>query len=117
MAVLIPNTSIGVRRSTIVRGAFGDRVAVPGAAGATRHLPAAKREMNDGTWRLNIDPSLWPVREKDVLVEPDGASYVVRTAENITHPEAPEISHVRCTAVQVAAQGAEPGGAEFVGRS
>ena len=117
MSVQIPNCRIGVARSGRTRGVFGDWVVTPGV-GATQAFPAAKRENADGTWHLNLDPDLWPVRVKDTLFDPDsGQRFLVESAQHITHPDEPDLGHIRIAAVQVTADGAEAGSGRDVGVS
>lgn len=115
MSVQIPNCRIGVVRSGRTKGAFGDWVVTPGA-NSTQALPAAKRENADGTWHLNLDPDLWPVRVKDTLLDPEtGQRFLVESAQHITHPDEPDLGHIRVSAVGINPAGAEPGTVRDVG--
>ena len=116
VTVMLPNCSAAKKTSTRSRGAFGDRkVSAVAGTPSTQFLPASVREEADGTWRINLDPALWPVKEGDVIVTDAGQQFVVRTAALKTNPYDPIIDHVRGTAVQVGAAGQEPGGSEFAG--
>jgi hypothetical protein len=108
VSVLLPNTWLAVRRQgELVEDSHGDRV--PGGwAEPTAHFigraPAATgadlQGGNDAA-RLALDPALWPVKPKDIVVEtaadgtPTGQEWTVRTANLLKHSEDDSVDYVR----------------------
>lgn len=116
MSVLLPNTTLGVRRrGTATQDALGDDV--PGVPGPVEGpWPGRATEGADGRWSLAVDPTAWPVRQHDVITEPGGRAWAVDTAQLITNSYDPSVDWVRVTGLQTVAGGTEPGGPEFTGR-
>lgn len=117
MAVLMVNASLGVRRRQDGgRDAHGEPLPADWAAvGAL--LPGRVSEAADGSWSLGADPSLWPVRQRDLLVDDAGNEWLVDTADLIQNNLDDSVDWIKVTAHQRTAAGStEPGGPEYVGR-
>lgn len=117
MAVLMANTQLGLRRRVAggTKNAHGERVGDEWEpVGA--FYPARTKERADGGWALGVDPALWPVRKDDLLVDPDGGEWLVRTSDLIRNNVDSRVDWIRVDANQRAGAHTEPGGPEFVGR-
>jgi hypothetical protein len=116
VSVLLPNTDLGLRRRTEgVRNAHGERVGGDWAP-VGEFYPGRTNERADGGWALGVDPSLWPVRKDDLIVDRDGTEWLVETSDLIRNNYDSRVDWVRVTGYQRTGTGTEPGGAEFVGR-
>lgn len=117
MAVLMTNASLGVRRRQDGgRDAHGARLPADWDAVGPL-LPGRVREAADGSWSLGVDPSLWPVRQGDLIRDDAGNEWLVDAANVIRNNVDPSVDWVRVAAHQRTATGAtEPGGPEYVGR-
>lgn len=103
MAVLLPNTRLGVVRRSRARDRHGS--SVPGAAEPLRgpwpgrSSQAESPEVETGTWTLALDPQAWPVDDMTVVVEPhSGRSWTVVSADLLRHARVPLINYVRVRA-------------------
>jgi hypothetical protein len=117
VSVLLPNTTLGVRRrAEQTTDDLGD--VVQGDIGPLEGpWPGLATENADGRWRLGLDPAAWPVRQYDVVEEDGtGRSWVVQTSQLLTNSADPTVNWVRIDGLQRVTAGTEPGGAEFVGR-
>ncbi|WP_433513739.1 hypothetical protein ACQP2T_61020 [Nonomuraea sp. CA-143628] len=93
MAVMLANTRFAVRRATVTVDAHGMRSASdwapagPGRPGRIVVEPAEDGERDGpGAWALGVDPAEWPLRARDLVVEPStGREWVVTTAERRAH--------------------------------
>lgn len=117
MTVLMPNAQLGIRRRVEgVRDSHGDRVPT-GWGAMTDPLDGLLKEEADSTWIVGLDPSLWPVRQNDMVIDgATGGAWLVTTANLITHSLDDTVNWIRCTANQRGNGGTEPGGAWFVNR-
>jgi hypothetical protein len=114
VVILNPNTDLGCRH----RGPGSDDAHGMPAAGPLGVLvgpwPGYLRERGDGGWLLGLDPLAGPVREHDVVVEPDtGRTWLVLTADYLANPAAPIVNWWRVDAREQVTGGAEPGGPQF----
>lgn len=116
MSVLLPNAQLGLRRRYDAgKDAHGSDL--PAGWGAVEGpLPGYQNEQADSTWILGLDPSLWPVRQNDMVIADTGAAWLITTADLMKHPVDSTVDWVRLTANQRAGGGTEPGGAWFVNR-
>lgn len=94
----MPNTRLGLRRRVEgVLNAHGERTS--GGWGPLSTLePGLASEQADSSWRLGLDPALWPVRQKDLIVSEDGQSWLVDTSDLLTNSFDSTVNWVRCTA-------------------
>lgn len=116
MTVLLPNAKLGIRRRFDgEQDAHGDDVPT-GWGALTGPLDGYQEEQADSTWVLGVDPSLWPVRQNDMVIADTGSAWLVTTANLIKHPVDSTVDWIRLTANQRAGGGTEPGGAWFVNR-
>lgn len=117
MSVLLSNAKLGLRRrydGTL--DTHGDSVPT-GWGAVTGPLDGYQQELPDSTWVLGLDPSLWPVRQNDMVISGDtGGAWLVMTADLIKHPVDSTVDWIRLTANQRGNGGTEPGGAWFVNR-
>lgn len=117
VTVLLPNARLGLRRSS--EGGFtphGERL--PSSWGPfLGPFPGRTEEQADGTWQVAIDPSLWPVRQNDLIIAVTGGSWLVRSSDLIQNNYDPMVDYVQTTALHRISGGqTEPGGAWFVAR-
>lgn len=117
MSVLLANAQLGVRRRADGgRDAHGAPVPT-GWGGLLGPAPGYLNEQPDAQWVVGLDPSLWPVRQGDMVIDGEsGGAWLVDTADLITHPVDSTVDWVRVTARQRGNGGTEPGGAWFVAR-
>lgn len=107
MSVLLPNTWLAVRRQgELVEDSHGDRVPGDWAEPTQHYIGRAQGEGanlqggNDAA-RLGLDPALWPVLPKDIVVETTkdgtltGRQWTVRTADLLKHSEDNSVDWVR----------------------
>jgi hypothetical protein len=126
MTVQIPNTVLGVRRvdPTAVDAHGSPLPAEPGEPSAL--LPGKATELDTGQWQLALDPSLWPVRVGDRVIDDTGASWVATYVKLLQSPplaadeQVPgidmDIAFIRVMAEQVTPAGTEPVDSNLVGR-
>lgn len=116
MTVLLPNTTLGLRRRVEgARNAHGQRL--PAGWGAlSGFYPGRTNERADGTWALGLDPTLWPVRANDLVIATTGGSWLVQTADLIQNNYDSVVDWIRVTALHRTNGATEPGGAWFVAR-
>lgn len=103
MAVQLTNCVLGVRNRPAVTLDV-HKMPVPGAEGALRGpWPGRKKEAQDRSWTLALDPGAWPVAEHDVVEEPaSGSRWTVVVADLVTNVADPLVDYVRVEArVQV----------------
>lgn len=116
VTVLLPNASLGVRRRVEgARNSHGQRVPA-GWGPLVDPAPGRTNEGADATWRLGLDPGLWPVRQGDLVISLTGGSWLVQTADLIQNNYDSTVDWVRVTALHRTGGGTEPGGAWFVAR-
>lgn len=118
MVVLMDNCILGVRRRKVAEGrdSYGDRVASGWGPVTGGVLPGRRNEQADGMWALAVDPSLWPVRQDDLVISTDGATWLVATSDLIQNSEDDYVNYVRLSARLRSQGGTEPGDAWFVAR-
>lgn len=117
MSVLLPNATLGVRRRLdTLRDAHG--TPQPGGWGELLDpAPGYVKEQPDALWVIGLDPTLWPVRQHDMVIDgTTGAAWLVDTADLIEHPYDGTVNWIRTTARQRSNGGTEPGGPWFVAR-
>lgn len=108
MSVLLPNTWLAVRRQgEPVEDSHGDRTpgdwAAPSQHYSGRAPKADGAEIQGGSdiGRLGLDPALWPVKPKDIVIEttedgtPTGREWTVRAANLLTHSTDSTVDWVR----------------------
>lgn len=118
MSVLYPDRTLGVRRRGLVEDALGDLIPPTGPGDDAGAFPGRARELPDGSWRLAVDPALWPVRENDTVYDSgNGQSWVVREAQLLANQIEKSVDYVRVIAAEIRVGGAEPRDPWFVGRS
>jgi hypothetical protein len=116
VTVLLPNAQLGIRRRFDGgMDSHGDTVPT-GWGEMTGPLDGYQQELPDSTWVLGLDPSLWPVRQNDMVISDTGGAWLVTTADLIKHPVDSTVDWIRLTANQRSGGGTEPGGAWFVNR-
>lgn len=117
MSVLLPNTQLGIRRR-YDSGKDAHGFSVPVGWGTMQGpLPGFEQEQPDSTWILGLDPTLWPARQNDMVIDGvTGAAWLVTSADLCMHPKDPTVDWIRLTANQRGNGGTEPGGAWFVNR-
>lgn len=117
MAVLLPNANLTVRRRADepTRNEHGERV-LDGWQQPEALLPGRTKENDNGRWDLAIDPSLWPVRTGDLVVDERGNAWSVQFVHLIENNYDDFVNYIKISAVRRVAQGTEPGGAWFVAR-
>jgi hypothetical protein len=102
MAVLLPDTNLGIRRRNDGEAdAHGD--VLPAAPSPTEGpWPGRASEAANGSWTLAVDPEAWPVRERDLIVEDVRGNadreWVVVTADLLSHQVDPSVNYVRIEA-------------------
>lgn len=116
MAVLLADRLLGVRarvtatdthgyRSTPSWGPLG--AALPGRA--EQRPDAAIGATGGRTWVLALDPSLWPVGQQDLVVDPDADQWwLVTSADLIKNNADPAIDYIRVEAHTRATVGTTP---------
>ncbi len=116
MSVLLPNTTLGVRRRVEgARNSHGERMPA-GWGEVVGPQPGRTREQADATWSLGVDPALWPVRQGDLVIATDGGSWLVTSANLIQNNFDHRVDWVRVIAAHRTNGSTEPGGAWFVAR-
>jgi hypothetical protein len=117
VSVLLVNGQLGIRRRFDGGlDAHGDKLPT-GWGSLEGPLDGFQKEQPDSTWVLGIDPSLWPVRQNDMVISGvTGGAWLVVTAALIKHPVDSTVDWIRITANQRSGGGTEPGGAWFVNR-
>lgn len=117
MSVLLTNATLGVRRRYDT-GKDAHGFSMPGGWGTLQGpLDGYEQEQPDSTWVLGLDPTLWPVRQNDMVIDgATGAAWLITTADLIKHPVDSTVDWIRLTANQRSGGGTEPGGAWFVNR-
>lgn len=107
MAVLLADRMLALaRRAAPVRDADGDVVGetwqAPDAAkpGRAEEGPDVPPEQIEGrTWVLALDPCLWPVAQRDIVVDvASGQRWLVTSADLRAHGATPAIDYVRVEA-------------------
>ncbi|GHE31672.1 hypothetical protein GCM10017673_38030 [Streptosporangium violaceochromogenes] len=106
MAVTLASTMLGKRPAVLTRDGHGTRSATqwgPLQAVSPGHIlsePAADGEKNGpGTATLAVDPALWPLDARDLVVEPGtGRQWTVVTADLRKHSAAPVLNWVKVEA-------------------
>jgi len=108
MAVLMPNTRLGIRtRTGGVEDRHGDTV--PGAPAALLGpWPGRTKEADDGTWTLAVDTAAWPISERDIIEDTAGTQWVVRSANLLRNNLDPSVDYVRVQAYLRAAGDTKP---------
>lgn len=117
MSVLLPNAVLGLRRR--IDGARDDHGSPLPTGWGSLDGPADGylNEQTDATWIVGLDPTLWPVRQNDMVIDTsNGAAWLVDTAKFAKHPYDSTVDWIRCTARQRGNGGTEPGGPWFVNR-
>jgi hypothetical protein len=99
MSVLMPNSRLGVRRRTEGGlNAHGERLSEGWGA-----IPAFEdgltEEGPDAVWQMGLDPSMWPVRQGDLIVSSTGQSWLVQTADLLTNSFDSTVNWIRATAL------------------
>jgi hypothetical protein len=118
VSVLYPDRTLGVRRRDLVEDDLGDLIPPTGTGTDAGAFPGRAREQQDGSWRLALDPRLWPVRENDVVYDQaTGQSWVVRETTLLTNHIEPVVDYIRIVGAEMRVGGAEPRDPWFVGRS
>lgn len=119
MVVLLPNCVLGVRHLLVDedRDDYGERVPLGwgGVAGGLL-LDGRRNEQADGMWALAVDPSVWPVRQDDLIIATDGATWLVDTSDLIQNAYDDYVDYVRLTARLRTMGGTQPGDSWFVAR-
>ena len=127
MTVQLPNGLLGVQRvdpddvdphGSPVSGQLGE---------LSELLPGKISELDTGGWQLALDPSLWPVRVGDRIVDGQGRAWVATLVKLLQTPPLSveekalgldlDVSFVRVMAGQVTDKGTEPVDSALVGRS
>lgn len=118
MSVLLSNATLGLRRRVDGgRDAHGSPVPTGWGAVVGLDQPGYVKEQPDAMWVLGLDPSLWPVRQADMVIDnANGRSWLIDTAALIEHPVDSTVNWIRITARQRGNGGTEPGGPWFVSR-
>lgn len=117
MSVLLPNATLGVRRSVDAAAYDAHGARVSGGWGPVLGpAPGRMNERSDGGWDLGVDPSLWPIKQGDLVIGLDGRSWLVSTADLIQNNYDSYVDWVRVDGMQRSLGGTEPGGAWFVSR-
>lgn len=121
MVVLLTNTTLGVRRrvDNPGRNEHGEKVRA-GWTDMSTPLPGRTNEAADASWSLGVDPSLWPVREGDLIIatagQHAGASWLVQTSDLIQNNYDHRIDWIRVSALRRAYGGTAPADGWFVAR-
>jgi hypothetical protein len=98
--------SLAVRHRIMAEDSHGDRVAT-GFGTATAALPGLAQEqgdtplgqVGDRTWVLDLDPSLWPVYQQDLVVDvANGLQWNVTSAQLLQNTRMPLLNHIRAEA-------------------
>ena len=104
MAVMMPNTTLTLRRKThqYAEDAHGVRVATVGWGAPVGPFPGAVVLPEDGDTsaaprRILADPRLAPITPDDELTDAQGRVYIVRSARAALDGFTPELDHVACT--------------------
>jgi hypothetical protein len=106
MVVIITDRSLAVRHRIQAQDSHGDRIAagfgdagpaLPGLAQIQPDTPLG--QPGDRTWVLDLDPSLWPVAQQDMVVDPgSGLQWSVTSAQLLTNARMPLLDHIRVEA-------------------
>ncbi|MBM0201914.1 hypothetical protein JNW90_01425 [Micromonospora sp. STR1s_5] len=104
MAVLLADGLYQVRKRPhpAERDAHGTPVPAADAA-ATDLVDGAAAHQPDGTWKLRLDPSVWPVRSGDTIAKPaEDRTWTVTGVPRLHQvPGAPDVDFVDLQAVAV----------------
>jgi hypothetical protein len=112
----MPNATLGLRRS-VDGGRDSHGAPLPGGWGDPQSpQPGLLNEQPDATWIIGLDPTLWPVRQGDLVVDDTGGAWLVDTAKLVQHPVDSTVDWIRITARQRVEGSTEPGGPWFVNR-
>jgi hypothetical protein len=115
MAVMLPDCALAVERQPAV-AYDANGYPVPGARETpTGTLPGRALERADHSWVLALDPSLWPVREGDLVHDDTGRSWLVVSADLLQNTYDPVVDFVRCEAEIRVPGGTLPPGTNPVG--
>lgn len=105
MAVILPNTTLTLRRKThdYAEDAHGVPVAGAGWSAPIGPYPGAVVLPEDGATsaaprRVRADIRLDPIKPDDELTDADGNVYIVRTARASRFPGPAYLDHIACTA-------------------
>jgi hypothetical protein len=118
VVVLLDNCLLGVRHQSIsaARDDYGDRRVLGWGPADGGTMPGRRNEQSDGLWALAVDPSLWPVRQNDLVISTDGATWLVDTSDLVQNSYDDYVNYIRLTARLRSKGGTEPGDAWFVAR-
>lgn len=100
MSVLLAHLNLRVTRREHMWGRDAHGVPVPTGATetTTAYYPGAAAEQDaDNTWRLRLDPRLWPVRDGD-KVDDGTRTWVVTQARLHEVPGHTDVDHIGVTA-------------------
>lgn len=111
MAVLLPDCRLGVRRRSVASSdAHGEPVIGPPEP-VLGPWPGRKREQPDGTWLLSVDVAAWPLRDGDLVVDPDAdVAWLVSAATVLRNRVDPIVDYIRVEAQERRAGHTEPVG-------
>ncbi|MEU4703379.1 hypothetical protein [Nonomuraea dietziae] len=106
MVVMLATTLLGVRRAVVTVDGHGTRAAsgwgvVEGVRpGRIVTVPEEDGEQEGpGVWVLAVDPVVWPLRARDVIVEPStGREWTVTKAKLQAHAVERSVDWVRAEA-------------------
>lgn len=106
MGVVIPNRNLAVRARLAGADGHGDRTAAGFAPAGAAYPANATANGNTPlgtpggrTWSIALDPRLWPVRQQDMIVDPDtGQQWQVTSAQLTDHPLFPTVSYIQVQA-------------------
>lgn len=96
MAVILPDCALTVARmGPTAHDPSGYPIPATRTPGGPA-LPGRKKERPDHSWVLAVDPSMWPVKEGDLIQEPaTGAEWLVVSADLLTNSADPAVDYVR----------------------
>ncbi|WP_435585917.1 hypothetical protein [Micromonospora aurantiaca (nom. illeg.)] len=102
MAVLLADGLYQVRKRQhpAERDAHGTPIPGPDNASVTDPVAGAAGEQPDGSWKLRLDPAVWPVRAGDTVVTDDGIRTWTVTGIPRLHevPNVPDVDYVEVQA-------------------
>ncbi|MFI6536647.1 hypothetical protein ACIBHY_29645 [Nonomuraea sp. NPDC050547] len=103
---MLATTQFSIRRATMTMDAHGIRSA-SGWAPASKARPGrivvepsedGERD-GPGVWVLGVDPAEWPLRARDLVIEPStGREWLVITAGRRSHAVTPSVDWLRAEA-------------------